>query len=196
MKAKELDAVFGTGFTKVKDVSFGYMLNAPVPPVTDLKADVQERDHNVDVTWDATLGKLSVVAKADGDGLWIPYLGNGAGGDGDKGWGAYSHEVGDKTWVATGKFSGCSIGKFTGPGGTRFAHLITPAAGHPCASVDSQADQIKNATGLHTVVTYRPDTTGEAIAFMLLLNGVWHRRIVRVIGTNVMSVNASSVPFV
>jgi hypothetical protein len=137
MNAAQLDAVFGTGFSKVKEVQFHYMLNSPATPIAAPNADVQEQDRVVDATFDAATGKLFITASAAGDGLWIPYLGNGSGGDEARGWGTYTRAISGQSWVATGKFSGCSIGKFSGAGGTRFAHLITSADGHPCATVDS-----------------------------------------------------------
>ena len=181
MNAAQLDAVFGTGFSNVKEVQFHYMLNSPATPIAAPNADVQEQDRIVDATFDAATGKLSIAASASGDGLWIPYLGNGSGGDQAKGWGTYTRAISGKSWVATGKFSGCSIGKFSGAGGTRFAHLITPADGHPCASVDQQSAAVSTATGMHTVVTFKPQiVAGEAIAFMLYLNGGWCKRVVQV----------------
>lgn len=197
MTATELDAIFGTGFSPVKEVSFSsYDLNRPATPVTDPNADVQEQDWVVDAAF--ANGRLTIAKKADGDGLWIPYLGNGSGADKAKGWGTYSRATAGKTWVATGKFSGCSIGMFSGGGGTRFAHLITPAAGHPCASVEAQAAAVSTATGLTSVTIHKPQTlVGEAIAFMLFLNGGWCKRIVQVqAGTSVVAIAARSTPFV
>ena len=199
MNAAQLDAVFGTGFSQVKEVQFHYMLNAPATPVTAPNADVQEQDRVVDATFDASTGKLSIAASAAGEGLWIPYLGNGSGGDQAKGWGTYTRAVAGQTWVATGKFSGCSIGKFSGAGGTRFAHLITPADGHPCASVDQQSAAISAATGMTTVVTFKPQiVAGEAIAFMLFLNGGWCKRVVQVGSgtTRVTALGTKSTPIV
>jgi hypothetical protein len=197
MKAAELDAVFGSGFSKVKEVSFSSMeLNRPATPVTDPDADVQEQDWVVDATF--ANGCLTISKNPSGDGLWISYLGNGTGADKAKGWGTYSRVTANKTWVATGKFSGCSIGKFTGGAGTRFAHLITPAAGHPCAGVDAQATAISKATGLTGVTIHTPQTpVGEAIAFMLYVNGGWCKRIAQVqAGKTVVAIAATSTPFV
>lgn len=196
MNATQLDAVFGSGFSPVKEVSFTWTLNRPASPIADPNADVQEQDLFVDAAF--ANGKLTISANPNGDGIWIPYLGNGSGVDGAKGWGTYTRLTGNKTWVATGKFSGCSIGMFSGGAGTRFAHLITPAAGHPCASVQTQADAIKTATGLNTAVIATPQTlVGEAIAFMLFLKGGWCKRIVQVkLGTSVVAIGATSTPFV
>lgn len=199
MNAAQLDAVFGAGFSKVKEVQFHYRLNSPATPIANPNADVQEQDRVVDATFDAATGKLSITESATGDGLWIPYLGNGSGGDQAKGWGTYTRAVSGQSWVATGKFSGCSIGKFSGPGGTRFAHLITPADGHPCADVATQSAAISAATGMTTVVTFKPQiVAGEAIAFMLFLNGGWCKRVVQVTAgsTRVAALGTVSSPIV
>lgn len=199
MNADALDTVFGTGFSNVKEVKFDYKLNRPAKKVTDANADVQEQDFVVDATFDQGTGCLTISESAQGGGLWIPYLGNGSGGDGDKGWGTYSRavNVAQQTWVATGKFSGCSIGKFNGAGGTRFAHLITPAAGHPCAGVNAQATAIAAATALNDVITFKPQiVAGEAIAFMLYIGGGWCKRVVQmqVGSTKVAAIGARSTP--
>lgn len=196
MNATALDAIFGTGFSSLKQVGFPYTLNSPATPIVNPADDVQEQAKQVDVQFNDATGKIAIQPQVGGDGLWIPYLGNGQGGPGDKGWGTYTPPVGAAIWVATGKFSGCSIGMFSGGGARRFAHVITPAAGHPCATVAQQSASVSAATGLATVNTYLPPTpAGEAIAFMLFLNGSWHKRIVQVFGDQVRAIQGRSTIF-
>ncbi|MDF1871527.1 hypothetical protein [Vannielia sp.] len=119
-----------------------------------------EQFYRVDATWDAQTGRLRFVLDPQGDGLWSPYLGNGAGAGGGttaKGWGTSSCAL-DNTveWVATGRISGCHIGFFDGAGGTRIAHLITPGDGYTAASVEGQIDAIEQATGSTLVHREQP----------------------------------------
>ncbi len=194
LTGEQLNAQFGTGFSPVKWVK-GYnhpSLNIPSPPIDDPAADVQERQVKVSIDFTASTGELKLTPANDGEGLWIPYLGNGKGKDGDKGWGTYSKIVNDATWVATGPFSGCYVAAFQGAG-FRFAHLVTPALGHPCATVDAQIAAIQTASGAALYQKWPMQGVGLGIAFFMKVKGSWQRRFLWVgPGQDVMQINSKS----
>lgn len=170
-------------------------LNQPATPVADATVDVSEQQHSVDVTFGG--GTLKIAPTPNGDGLWIPYLGNGSGAPGSKGWGTYSKEVTTASWVATGPFSGCFVAAFSGGADKRFAHLITPAAGYLAASVDGQLGAIQAATGAASYEKWPMTGIGLGLAFFMKVGGGWRRRFVYVAPHGpVMQMNASSTPIV
>lgn len=196
LTAKQLDDTFGSGFSPVKSITgFNAMaLNRPSAPVMDKEVDVTEQGHRVSITFAPATGALKIEAAPAGEGLWIPYLGNGPGTPNAKGWGTYCKSITDDTWVATGPFSGCYVAYLAG-GGARFAHLITPAAGYRAASVDEQIAAIRNATGAAACTKYLMNGAGLGLAFFTKLGGAWKRRFVWVgPGGNVMQINAKSSP--
>jgi hypothetical protein len=192
----QLEAAFGSGFSAVKSITgFNHpLLNRPSSPIADDTADVQEQQVETSVDFNAATGELKLTAAANGEGLWIPYLGNGKGTEGDKGWGTYSKVVSQASWVATGPFSGCFVAAFLGPG-MRFAHLITPAHKYTAASVDQQIASIERAAPAPLYAKWPMDGSGLGLAFFLKIGGAWHRRFVWVgPGGNVMQMNAKSAP--
>ena len=194
LSGPQLDQTFGSGFSPVKAITGfnAYLLNRPSASVADPAGDVTEQGHRAEITWDAATKTLKIAAAGAGEGLWIPYLGNGTGQPEAKGWGTYSRPVSHESWVATGPFSGCFVAAFSG-GGRRFAHLITPAAGHPAATVDEQIAAIKAATGADSFTKWPMDGAGLGIAFFLKLGGAWVRRFAWVAPTGaVMQINARS----
>lgn len=199
LTGEQLDAQFGSGFSPVKSVTGinNALLNRPSSPILLPDADVQEQQVQASITFAADTGELKIVSAADGEGLWIPYLGNGKGKDGDKGWGTYSRIVNDATWVATGPFSGCYVAAFQGAG-YRFAHLVTsgPTSGHPCATVDAQIAAITAASGAGSYQKW-PMTglgNGLGLAFFMKVNGFWRRRFlwISLIGPSVIQINSKS----
>lgn len=193
MNGQQLDQTFGTGFSPVKSIT-GFSnraLNVPSSAVADPTADVSEQQHGVDATFAA--GTLTIAPSASGEGLWIPYLGNGSGAEGSKGWGTYSRAVTSHTWVATGPFSGCFVATFSAGGAKRFAHLITPAHGFKAASVDAQIGAIQAATGAAGHEKWPMTGVGLGLAFFMNVGGVWRRRFVFVAPQgSVMQMNAHS----
>lgn len=194
LNGEQLNEQFGTGFSPVKSIT-GYnnsSLNQPSPPITNPAADVQEQQIQAAISFTASTGELKLVSASNGEGLWIPYLGNGKGGPGDKGWGTYSKLATDATWVGTGPFSGCYVAAFQGPG-FRFAHLITEAAGHPCATVDKQIAAIEQASKASLYQKWPMQGAAFGLAFFMKIGGSWVRRFAWVgPGGNVMQINATS----
>jgi hypothetical protein len=193
MNGQQLEACFGNGFSSVRTlkVTLG-QLSVPSSNVTDFAADVQEQCHRVTATY--LNGTLSVSPDANGDGLWIPWLGQGSTSSNGKGWGTYTTDVGTASWVATGPFSGCYACGFTDGRTTRFAHIVTPGTGYTVASVDQQIDAVKRATGLTTVKKIDMTGSGEGFVFFMLLGGIWkHRRLFSVPGGSVVQASASAV---
>jgi hypothetical protein len=195
LTGEQLDAQFGEGFSPVKSVKGinQAALNMPSSPILHPEGDVQEQQVQASITFSADTGELKIVSAAAGEGLWIPYLGNGKGKEGDRGWGTYSKIVNDATWVATGPFSGCYVAAFQGAG-FRFAHLITKAAGHPCETVDNQIAAITAASG---AVLYgkwsMQGLQGLGVAFFMKVNGFWRRRSVWVLPDgSVVQINSKS----
>ena len=195
MNGQTLDQTFGTGFSPVKSITGfnGAALNVPASPVTDPSADVTEQQHTVDATF--VNGTLTIAPSPAGEGIWIPYLGNGTGTPGSKGWGTFSRVVAGQSWVATGPFSGCFVAAFTAGGGKRFAHLITPASGYTAASVDGQISAIQTATGATGYEKWPMTGAGLGLAFFMNIGGSWRRRFVFVAPHGaVMQINAHSTP--
>jgi hypothetical protein len=198
LNGEQLNKQFGTGFSPVKSIK-GFndrSLNTPSSPINNPTADVQEQQIQASISFTASTGELKLVGAAGGEGLWVPYLGNGTGGDGARGWGTYSKLVTAATWVATGPFSGCSVAAFQEAGaGFRFAHLITKASGHPCASVEEQITSIKEASkaSLHGMWPMQGAALG--LAFFMKVGVSWVRRFAWVgHGGDVMQINATSTP--
>jgi len=195
----QLDVQFGSGFSPVKSVAGinHASLNMPSSPIARANegADVQEQQIQASITFSADTGELKIVSAADGEGLWIPYLGNGKGKDGDRGWGTYSKIVNDATWVATGPFSGCYVAAFQGAG-FRFAHLITtsPTSGHPCATVDEQIAAIVAASGTVLYQKWAMKGLGLGLAFFMKVDGSWRRRFLwlSMQGSSVVQINSKS----
>ncbi len=194
LNGEQLNEQFGTGFSPVKSITgFSHSsLNRPSPAIDNPTASVQERQIQASISFTASTGELKLVSASDGEGLWIPYLGNGKGGDGDKGWGTYSKLVTDATWVGTGPFSGCYVAAFLGAG-FRFAHLITAALGHPCASVDEQIAAIEGASKASLYQKWPMQGAALGLAFFMKIGGSWVRRFAWVgPGGDVMQMNATS----
>jgi hypothetical protein len=194
LTGEALDQCFGKGFSPVKSI-VGFssaQLNRPATPVTDDEADVVEQQHPAAISFNAGTGELKIESAQNGEGLWVPYLGNGKGTPKSKGWGTYSRLVTDETWVATGPFSGCYVAAFMGAG-MRFAHLITPAAGYRAATVDAQLSAIQKASGARPYTKWDMTGVGLGLAFFMKVQGNWYRRFVWVgPGGNVMQINANS----
>ncbi|MBV8571149.1 MAG: hypothetical protein JO319_11090 [Acidobacteriaceae bacterium] len=194
LNGKQLNEQFGSGFSPVKSIT-GFndpSLNKPSAPVKNAGADVQEQQIQAAISFDAATGALKLVSASDGEGLWIPYLGNGEGGPGKKGWGTYSKLVTDASWVGTGPFSGCYVAAFQGAG-FRFAHLITEASGHPCATVDQQIAAIEDASKAALYQKWPMQGVALGLAFFMKVDGSWVRRFAWVgPGGNVMQMNATS----
>jgi hypothetical protein len=197
MTGAQLNECFGTGFSPVKSIKgFNAMaLNKPAGDIVGGEADVYQQQHAADIMYDAKSGTLTIAASSAGQGLWIPYLGNGKGTPGAKGWGTYSDNVTKASWVATGPFSGCYVAAFSGKGGKRFAHLITPAGGYKAATVDNQIKAIKAATGSKLLGKWPMTGTGLGLAFFMNVGGAWCRRFAWVgPGGNLVQINAKSAP--
>ncbi len=198
MNGKELDKKFGHYFVNSVKAITGWnvrTLNSPAFPVDDPTVDVSEQQHNVSCSF--ANGTLTIITDPAGDGLWIPYLGNGPGIAGAKGWGAFTRGVTNETWVATGPFSGCYAAAFDSPAGKRFAHLITPAGGYAAASVDEQIAAICNQIGTEQHKKWNMDGIGLGIVFFMRYDGMWHKRSVWVapgVGT-VMQCESKSTVF-
>jgi hypothetical protein len=197
MNGKEIDKKFGHYFVNSVKAVAGWTvraLNSPAVPVADPTVDVSEQQHSVSCSF--ANGTLTINPDPAGDGLWIPYLGNGLGKEGDKGWGAFTRGVTNETWVATGPFSGCYSAAFDSPTGKRFAHLITPAAGYLAASVDEQITAISNLVGATRHQKWNMDGIGLGIVFFMRYDGAWHKRSVWVapnVGTVMRTESNSSV---
>jgi hypothetical protein len=190
----QLDQTFGSGFSPVKAIrGFNrYEFNRPSADVTDTEIDVTEQGHPASISADSTTGALTIAPAAQGEGLWIPYLGNGKGQPGSKGWGTFCSAAGTASWVATGPFSGCYVASFIGTE-RWFAHLITPAAGYRAASVEDQIAAIKKATGSANVTKWPMNGSGLGLAFFMNDGGSWKRRFVWVDPSgSVMQMNAKS----
>lgn len=195
LTGEELDKVFGKGFTPVKSISgYSMELNRPSNPNIDSTADVCEQQHTVSIEFESTTGKLTIKRNSVGEGLWIPYLGNGIHGrDRDKGLGTYSKVVTNSTWVASGPFTGCFAACFQGAG-VRFAHLITPALNHPAPTINAQVAAIKFATGAVHHTKWKVFGAGDGVVFFMKIRGFWYRRFVWFIGLNLSQINAQSMP--
>ena len=196
MTGQQLEQCFGSGFSPVRAIT-GFnnpALNRPSAAVSAPMADVSEQQHVVDATF--TGGTLTIAPSATGDGLWVPYLGNGTGVVGAKGWGTYTQDVTSHSWVATGPFSGCFVAAFAGGAGKRFAHLITPAGGYTAATVDEQIAAITAATGAGSFEKWPMNGVGLGIAFFMKIGGGWCRRFAWVApgAGMVMQMNAKSTP--
>jgi len=194
LNGEQLNEQFGNGFSPVKSIT-GFnnaLLNQASAPISNPNADVQEQQIQASIGFKASTGELTLASAEKGEGLWIPYLGNGKGGVGDKGWGAYTKFVNDATWVGTGPFSGCYVAAFHGAG-WRFAHLITPASGHDCAPVDKQISAIQEASKTALYQKWPMQGAGLGLAFFMKIGGVWMRRFAWV-GPDgqVMQLNATS----
>jgi hypothetical protein len=189
--ANSLGAIFGTGFSPVKFLKCGLQaVSVPATPVTDHAADVQEQQHPVEATWDSATGTLRVAQSATGDGVWIPWLGQGSATSNRKGWGTYTKAITAKTWVVTGPFSGCYAAAFQA--GPRFAHLITPGSGYTAATVDGQIAAIRAATGAGVPVKIDMNGAGEGFIFFMKIGGRWvYRRVFCAPGSgSVMQISA------
>ncbi len=153
---------------------------------------VTQQARSVDAVWNPALKRLTIQAAAGGPGLWIPYLGNGmpnavgvavtAG----HGLGTYTPVVGaaGASWVATGPFSGCHIVTLTVGGGKVFAHVISPAAGYPCAPPATQTIDIAYQVGAvppTPAVLAASKVSGGGIGFVFWtrLHGAWWRRVIK-----------------
>jgi len=172
MNAQQLDTCFGSGFSRIKAIQLAYQtLSVPEAPITNVQADVQEQQHVINAAFNASTGTLSLQKDPTGDGLWIPWLGQGSASSGQRGWGTYTRAVTNKSWVATGPFSGCYAVAFSE--GPRFAHIVTAGGGYSTASVDGQIAAIKAATGATTET--KIDMTGAAlgIVFFMKINSQW-----------------------
>jgi hypothetical protein len=193
MNGQQLEACFGTGFSGVSTIRVANQaLSVPSTNVTSFDADVQEQCHAVTETFNS--GTLSITPDANGDGLWIPWLGQGSASSNGKGWGTYTSDVGNASWVATGPFSGCYAVGVTGGGSTRFAHIVTAGSGYTVASVDDQIQAVKTATGLTTAKKIDMTGSGEGFVFFMLLGGVWkYRRVFAAPGSGSV-VQASASP--
>lgn len=179
LDAAQLDATFGTGFSSVKSITgwSARALNMPALPVANAGDDVSEQQIAVSARFNGATGALTIAPDANGHGVWIPYLGNGTGKAGAKGWGTYTKAITNETWVATGPFSGCYVGHFKGAG-VRFAHLITPAAGYKAASVDGQIASIEKATATKLADKWPMEGAALGLAFFMKISGRWYRRFV------------------
>ncbi|MDD1780185.1 hypothetical protein LRP49_03130 [Enterovibrio sp. ZSDZ35] len=179
MDGMALDKIF-SNFSNVRKISGvnSYFLNKPSTPIKNKLVDVTEQQHVVSISHDSETGAFTIAPDENGSGLWIPYLGNGPGHDGAKGNGTYTGKVADKEWVATGPFSGCLAGAFFAKGLPHFAHIITPAHNHPCATTGEQISGIIQATGATKYETWKVDGTGAGIAFFMKYDGYWKRRFV------------------
>ena len=151
----------------------------PIPVADTI---VSEQHHRIDATWadeskTLTLSKNSV----DGKGLWIPYLGNGYPVTADsRGIGTYTRNIGgaldNASWVATGPFSGCHVAVFTSGTDKVFAHVITPAHNHPCATVDEQMEELRTRVGVEGNNWKVPAVGGLGYVFFTKINGTWYVR--------------------
>jgi hypothetical protein len=195
MDGQQLDQCFGSGFSKVKAVKVTFQtLSVPTSPINDGAAHVSEQQHRAEAVFDGTTGTLKITKDPNGEGLWIPWLGQGTNQNGLKGVGTYTQEVTNASWVATGPFSGCYAVAYWGGGGMRFAHIVTPGSGYQTASVDEQINAIAGATGAAKSEKYSMNGNGEGIAFFLKIGSAWRRRFVWVAPGSgmVMQMNAKS----
>jgi len=152
---------------------------------------VTQQDRRVEATWDSTHNRLTIQAAAAGDGLWIPYLGNGmrnavgVAQTPDHGLGTYTRAIGagGVSWVATGPFSGCYAVTFTAGGGKVFAHIITPAHNHTAADPVTQAVDIATEIGAippapGELAAHQISGVGIGFIFWTRIKGVWWRRVI------------------
>ncbi|WP_263384011.1 hypothetical protein [Granulicella arctica] len=166
---------------------------------------MSEQSYRIDAAWDSKTGTMTLSKNAAGEGLWIPYVGNGASVSAGiaqmskRGLGTYTPTVlggGGISWVVTGPFSGCHSAVFSVGNDKVFAHIVTQASGYTADTVANQVANIALQLGIPApAATAYPQVAsglGEGFVFWMRIGATWYRRVVYAFAGKVTSVEAKT----